>query len=753
MASFMRQNLFKINTLAFRVKMLVVGVLIFPLCIFSPVISTAQTQLERISIAERSDSLGFVLRFHLTESVDSFAIAHIEQTKMQLALFDDNLIISKSLILPDSDVIKIEEIVGSNGNFIFEIDIYGEQYFTGDSYFDVNQKDVLLALTYTSEGLSEADTPLLNPEIKGVPKEAKAKVELSETGKDSSRAKRSQYEGDHWQDLDDVAGKSKRSLRRVFPGSSMEFYLRWVGEELRDSRKTHHLRYSGYSGSAEFLSMRYDHPWIDHPFFSENNEVIHNNIILFDPVLFTSFNSDYPVGGNDGALWQGRGFNNTFSMGAGYESKYVELSLRPIFAYSGNRDFDLSPTPPYEGLSKYAMALTNSDIPQRFGDSSVHRLDFGESFIKFKYREWAAGISNERLRTGPAIYNPLLFGYNAPGFFHTFVGTDEPQDFLNGRFNVRLFWGNLKGSDYLYPEESENSRLDTRIITGLSLNYNPDFMPSLHLGFTRTAVSYLPESGMEIDDIFMAFSRSQEKDEDMDPIDARLSKMAVYIRWHFPKSGFEAYAEWGRYDNRRLLRDILIEPELNRAYVLGFIKRFYVGTGRRIILNGEVTNLENLSVTSQSRNFNIWYTHPVIKHGFTHRGQVLGAPIGPGSSTQRIFASYYAGFGMLGFSLGRIAHHNDRFFKNLEFYRAARARPWIPTRTFQEIEMFGSIQTLFFLPGGFELQGDMRYGKIENRNNQFDVDTSTGEVERFFFDETNWNVAFTLRYNIASRKG
>ena len=400
----------------------------------------------------------------------------------------------------------------------------------------------------------------------------------------------------------------------------------------------------------------------------------------------------------------------------------------------------------------YAMALTNSDIPQRFGDSSVHRLDFGESFIKLKYGEWAAGVSNERLRTGPAIYNPLLFGYNAPGFFHTFVGTDKPQHFLRGRFDVQLFWGNLKGSDYLYPDETEDSRPDTRIITGLSLNYNPDFMPSLHLGFTRTAVSYLPESGMEVSDLFMAFRRSQEKDVDMEPLDARLSKMALYIRWHFPKSGFEAYAEWGRYDNRRFLRDILLEPELNRAYVLGFIKRFHVGTGRRIILNGEVSNLENLSVTSQSRDFNIWYTHPVIQHGFTHRGQVLGAPIGPGSSTQRITASYYGSFGMAGFSLGRIAHHNDRFFKNLEFYRAVRARPWIPTRTFQEIEMFGSIQTLFFLPGGFDLQGDLRYGKIENRNNQFDVDTSTGEVERFFFDEPNWNAAITLRYNIGSRK-
>lgn len=709
--------------------------------------STAQNRLDRISVTERSDGRGFVVRFHLTESVDSFAIAHIEQQRMQLAIFNDEIVINESLILPDFDVINNLKIIRSEGLLVFDISLYDEQKFTGSSYFDVNQTDILLALTYTNERLVKANRPFIDSvdDIEDATEESKSFKSSTDDSKKESEIKEVE------RFISDSNKSKKIRLQRVFPGDLMEFYLRWVGEESGYSDENHHLRYSGYSGATEYRAMEFDHPWSRHPFFSDVDEHFYSDLIFFDPVFFTSYNSGYPVGGNDGALWQGKGFNNTFTMGVGYKHDFLELVLRPVYLYSENRDFTLSPTPPYNGLSKYAMALTYSDIPQRFGDSSIKRLDFGDSFLKLKYKGWAAGLSNERIRTGPAIYNPLLFGYNAPGFFHTFVGTDKPLSFLKGRIDFRLFWGNLRGSDYLYPEDVDVNLPDTRIITGYSINYSPGFVSGMHLGFTRTSVSYLPDSGLQVGDLFMAFRRSQKKDNDMDPFDARLSKMALFIRWHFPKSGFEAYTEWGRYDNRRLLRDVLLEPELNRAYVLGFLKRFNVGSGRRIVLNGEITNLENIAVTAQSRDFNIWYTHPVIKHGFTHRGQVLGAPIGPGSSTQKLNVSYYDRFGMVGFSLGRIAFHNDRFFKNLDFFKDARARPWIPLYFYHEVEMFGTLHAVVFTPGDFELQADIRYGIIENRNNQYDVDTTGPVLQRFYFDESNWNVAITLRYLLPSQ--
>ena len=713
---------------------------------------SAQSQLDRISVAERSDGQGFVVRFHLTEAVDSFAFAHIEQQRMQLKLYSEEIYTNEPLLLPDLDVIQNFKIIRVNGGLVFDLLLYDKRLFSGVSYPDVNQQDLLLALTYTVERLREADSPLLeisdkNEEFTEISKDAEAvtneETQEEEPGEELSEPPKP----------GDVSEAALKRTHRVSQGDPMELYLRFIGEEPQNARKSQHIRYSGYSGSTEYALMEHDHPWSNHPFFSGvEQESFHSDLTFFNPVIFTSYNSDYPVGGNDGALWQGRGVNYKFSMGAGYENDFLEIVFRPVLVNSNNRDFELSPVPPYEGLSEFAMPLTHSDIPQRFGTDSVNRLDLGDSYLKVDYQGWAAGISNERFRTGPAIHNPLIFGYNAPGFFHTFIGTDEPFEFLKGRFNSRLFWGRLQGSDYLYSDDQMDDLPNTRFITGISINYNPDFLQGLHIGFTRTSLSYLPESGFEIGDMFKAFRRSQKDKYEADPFDARLTKTSLFVRWHFPESGFETYAEWGRYDNRRLLRDMLLEPELNSAYILGFVKRFNAGPGRRVVVNGEITNLENSAVTAQSRDFNIWYTHPVIKHGFTHRGQVLGAPIGPGSSTQRLNVSYYDRFGMVGFSLGRIALHNDRFFQNLDYYKEARARPWIPLIFLHEIEMFGAFHALVFTSGGFEIQADVRYGIIENRNNQYDIDRSTGELQRILFDEPNWNVAFTLRYLLSSRK-
>lgn len=193
--------------------------------------------------------------------------------------------------------------------------------------------------------------------------------------------------------------------------------------------------------------------------------------------------------------------------------------------------------------------------------------------------------------------------------------------------------------------------------------------------------------------------------------------------------------------------EIFIEPELNRGYVLGFIKRFHAGSSGRVILNGEITSLENSAVTAQFRDFNIWYTHPVIQQGFTHRGQVLGASIGPGSSTQNIRVTYVDRFGLAGISLGRIVHQNDRLFKNSEYYQFTLPRQWMTLRRIHEVEMYGGLHALVFLPLNFEMQLDVRYGLIENRHNQY-IRTQEVDFEDIFFDEPNWNLHFTLRYRI-----
>src|SRR5690625_6259082 len=46
----------------------------------------SQTTLDRLSIAERSDGMGFVARLHLSAAPDSFKVAHAGEHYIQVAL-------------------------------------------------------------------------------------------------------------------------------------------------------------------------------------------------------------------------------------------------------------------------------------------------------------------------------------------------------------------------------------------------------------------------------------------------------------------------------------------------------------------------------------------------------------------------------------------------------------------------------------------------------------------------------------------
>ena len=64
---------------------------------------------------------------------------------------------------------------------------------------------------------------------------------------------------------------------------------------------------------------------------------------LFGPDWFNSFNTAAPYGQNDGALWQGRGYNTSFTTGAKIEGYGFEVTFKPMVTFSQNLEFDYLP--------------------------------------------------------------------------------------------------------------------------------------------------------------------------------------------------------------------------------------------------------------------------------------------------------------------------------------------------------------------------------------------------------------------------
>jgi hypothetical protein len=70
--------------------------------------------------------------------------------------------------------------------------------------------------------------------------------------------------------------------------------------------------------------------------------------------------------------------------------------------------------------------------------------------------------------------------------------------------------------------------------------------------------------------------------------------MTAFARWQFPEAGFEVYGEYGRNDHYQNRRDLRLQPDHARAYMMGFIKVFEVSQNRLLAINAEVTQIEDM---------------------------------------------------------------------------------------------------------------------------------------------------------------
>jgi hypothetical protein len=480
-----------------------------------------------------------------------------------------------------------------------------------------------------------------------------------------------------------------------------------------------------------------EHPWSQRfkAFSLETNHESEIRVQVFAPEIFFSNNSLFPAGGNDGALWQGVGDNLAIRTGFRFQQGSFTLDLRPELVYSQNADFELSPIEPWQLLPEgfnvgpYARPLVRADYVQRFGTKSFHRINSGYSTFQYAQPSWRFGLSTASIQTGPALYNPLILSQNAPGFFHGFVSTNQPLVFSEGLLQMRYFWGQLRSSDYYLELESAH-----RYVNGISIALQPKHAPGLEIGLNRVAYGVWPKSFNNPAVFFRALQPNpKEPEEGIAPDSDFIAMFSLSARWALPATGFEAYWEWGRNDYRRGLRDLFLEPELNRGFVIGFQKRFDMSTRHWLVFNGEMTQLENNHNSAMQRPRRTWYEDYHIPGGFTHKGQILGAAIGPGSSAQTLALTWYHPYGMLGSSVGRVVHNNDRLFNYRDFYEALQGENiWNTMRRLHEVGIVYGMQMLLFLPYGAEIQFGIEHNSIENRFNVKDLDHTNIRYEVVF---------------------
>ena len=111
----------------------------------------AQSELHRISAVERSDGKGFVVRYHLSELIDSSLVVQPSTDLIQMKLYSEDLDTLNLRFPPESDTFTGFDVHKTDDGIGIDIFLGQEVYFKTSVYPDQNNTDLLLALEYTTE--------------------------------------------------------------------------------------------------------------------------------------------------------------------------------------------------------------------------------------------------------------------------------------------------------------------------------------------------------------------------------------------------------------------------------------------------------------------------------------------------------------------------------------------------------------------------------------------------------------------------
>jgi len=409
------------------------------------------------------------------------------------------------------------------------------------------------------------------------------------------------------------------------------------------------------------------HPWLarvrpmPHPF---------TELYWLAPEATVIYNSAFPYGFNDGALWAGRGLTTAFQAGFAGHVGRLSFTVEPMLFRTQNTAFALRPNG-QSGRLQYADGANplTIDQPQRFGDRPYQQLDPGQTTVRLDLPVVALGISTANQHWGPAIDNPIILGNNAAGFPHLFVGTSSPLDLYLFRAYGRVEWGRLDQSSYAVLSGTQSRRF----MSGLAGSISPRGLNNLEIGGTRFFHTLWPDSGLTKHDFLRPFEglllssvASQIGNGSGQEPDNQLA--SVFARWTFPRSGVEIYGEVGREDHNQDLHDLTLEPDHISAYTLGLEKVYRRASGDLLVVRGELINAR-VSSLNLVRGQGPFYVHSPVVQGHTERGQLLGSPAGYGGAGSVIAVHQYCRDGSW----------------SITWNRAVRSPPLDDTQTFVDV--------------------------------------------------------------------
>lgn len=369
----------------------------------------------------------------------------------------------------------------------------------------------------------------------------------------------------------------------------------------------------------------------------------------YGPEWYNSYNTAAPYGQNDGALWQGKGYNTSLTAGVRLEAYGLELTVKPQLCWQENREFEYMP-----GVygSEYSYFWKgNIDLVQRYGDSSFWTFDWGDTEIRYTWHTLTVGFGSQSPWLGPAWLNPMLGSNNAGTYPKFDIGLRKQRIVIPGlNWNLgeiegRIWAGYLSESDYFDTDSNNNHNM----INGFAVAYSPSFIPGMTLSVNKICLCKWEDRSIKY---FNPFYDSNELED---------QKASFCIDWIFPQVGFEVYGELGidDYSYRKMPN-----PFHTAIYTVGAKKTFSIIKKYGIFaeLLFEWNNFEMSQDFQLQWKYMGYYSHSLISQGYTQNGQIIGAGSGYFGNSQYLGVKLYYKKGFINIFAHRNAPDNNYIY-------------------------------------------------------------------------------------------
>jgi hypothetical protein len=394
----------------------------------------------------------------------------------------------------------------------------------------------------------------------------------------------------------------------------------------------------------------------------------------------------HPYGWNDGPMVPNKGLQQYISGGVHLRLGFFEAQYRPERVWAQNDSFQ---NPPFRARQ--------IDNPDRMGQDTYVARFRGQSYVKAHLGPIAMGFSSENVWWGPGLKNAIILSNNAPGFGHFTIHTNRPIKGRYGTIEGQMVLGKLEYSGFFpysrryppgtWPPIAANIVADTTLktpfhsyVNAMQAVYQPIWLPGLFLGLSR--VVQIAGETNDFANYFRILYLAPRGEQTFQGPDAdgmnRNQLVAISARYLLPEAHAELYFEMGREDFWFDLEDLITRPSYSTVWLAGMRKIYKLsGRDRWFQVKGEYTKISAPFANYARPNIqaNSFYTHS-NGFGWTHRGQVLGAGIGPGSVMNTATFTYGKGFNTFGLTFERVSYNEDLFYNEIDYLRLGTVNPF-----------------------------------------------------------------------------